>query len=69
MSSRRKEKSSKVVSPVISSLMPPAAREVWKRAYEKALKDYGSKAQAERIAWGAIDHVRMAQGRARRRAA
>jgi hypothetical protein len=27
----------------------------WQTAYRKAFKDYGSKAQAERIAWGAID--------------
>ena len=27
----------------------------WERAYRKALKQFGSNAQAERIAWGAVN--------------
>lgn len=38
----------------------------WQQAYDRALQDFGSAEQAERIAWGAIDqaatHERM-QGR------
>jgi hypothetical protein len=40
----------------------------WEIAYKKAMRDYGSRAQAERIAWGAIDQASQAQLLAREQA-
>jgi hypothetical protein len=45
------------VAATIRKLRPELRNDVWNRAYRKALKDYGNKAQAERIAWQAIDQV------------